>query len=113
MYRNFGTGINAPQIFSYHTDTIESHPDVFIRFLTNGGEAIPKFVFISESFVECGNWGPMPIRCREVIARGKACNDVPSARQKVAAMYQEDAGQALVAKELVELINIAGTERIS
>ena len=35
----------------------EQHPDAFARFLTNGGEAIPKFVFLSADFVECGNWG--------------------------------------------------------
>ena len=42
----------------------EQHPEVFVRFLTNGGEAIPKFVFLSDAFVECGNWGPMPLACR-------------------------------------------------
>ena len=38
----------------------EQHPDVFVRFLTNGGEAIPRFIFLSDRFVECGSWGPMP-----------------------------------------------------
>ena len=30
----------------------EQHRDVFVRFLTNGGEAIPKFVFLNKDF--CG-----------------------------------------------------------
>jgi thiol-disulfide isomerase/thioredoxin len=30
----------------------EQHPDVSVRFLTNGGEAIPVFVFLSNRFVE-------------------------------------------------------------
>ena len=60
----------------------EQHPDVFARFLTNGGEAIPKFVFLNDTFTECGNWGPMPEAGRRLIARGKACGDVAAARKK-------------------------------
>ena len=43
-----------------HYVSREQHPDLFARFLTNGGEAIPKFIFLSDRFVECGNWGPCP-----------------------------------------------------
>lgn len=82
-------------------------PDVFVRFLTNGGEAIPKFVFLNDAFVECGNWGPMPEACREVIARGKACNDISAARRKVSALYEADAGFRIVITELLRLIDIA------
>lgn len=87
--------------------TREQHKDVFVRFLTNGGEAIPKFVFLSEQFVECGNWGPMPAADRALIARGKACGDVGAARQKVGQSYQTDAGRRIVVEELVELVNTA------
>ena len=83
------------------------HPDVLARFLTNGGEAIPRFVFLSEEFVECGNWGPMPARCRAVIARGKACGDLPAARRKVAELYAADPGRREVIDELLELLEIA------
>jgi len=82
-------------------------PDVFVRFLTNGGEAIPKFVFLSEAFVECGAWGPMPALCRDIIARGKACGDVPLARQKVKAIYEAGTDSRLVTKELLHRIAIA------
>ena len=85
----------------------EQHPDVFARFLTNGGEAIPKFVFLSDQFVECGNWGPMPAADRVLIARGKACGDLHAARQKVGQSYQADADRRIVVEELVDLINIA------
>src|SRR5690606_3992344 len=51
--------------------TRAQQPELFARFLTNGGEAVPKFVFLNESYVETGNWGPMPDECRELIARGK------------------------------------------
>ena len=87
--------------------TREQHKDVFVRFLTNGGEAIPKFVFLSDQFVECGNWGPMPAADRVLIARGKACGDVGGARKKVGLSYQADAERRIVVDELVDLIEIA------
>jgi hypothetical protein len=82
-------------------------PDVFARFLTNGGEAIPKFVFLSDAFVECGNWGPMAAGPRELIARGKACGDVAAARKKVHACYEADGNRRQVVAELVHLIDVA------
>jgi len=85
----------------------EQHPDVFARFLTNGGEAIPKFIFLSDRFVECGAWGPMPEACKEVIARGKACGDVATARKKVAALYELDTTRREVVAELLRLVDIA------
>jgi len=87
--------------------TREQHPDVFARFLTNGGEAVPKFVFLSENFVECGHWGPMPDDCRRLIARGKACGDVPTARKLVAARYAADPGKREVVREILALVEIA------
>ena len=87
----------------------DQYPDVFARFLTNGGEAIPKFVFLSDKFVECGNWGPMPAACREVLSRGKACGDMAMARQKVSAMYAADGNLRIVVRELLDLIQIAAS----
>jgi thiol-disulfide isomerase/thioredoxin len=89
--------------------TRQQWPDVFARFLTNGGEAIPKFVFLSEDFVECGNWGPMAASCRELIARGKACNNVAAARQKVHALYDADPGKRVVVAELMQLADVAAS----
>ena len=89
--------------------TRDQHPDVFVRFLTNGGEAIPKFIFLNEAFVECGNWGPMPEECRELIARGKACADMAAARMKVSALYEADSDLRVVVSELVHLIDIASS----
>ena len=87
----------------------EQHPEVFARFLTNGGEAIPKFIFLSEAWAECGNWGPMPEGCKELIARGKACGDVAAARKKVAALVEVDANRRRVVLELIRLIDIASS----
>lgn len=89
--------------------TRQQHPEVFARFLTHGGEAIPKFIFLSERFVECGNWGPMPERCKELIARGKACGDVAAARKKVSALYALDTARREVVAELLRLVDIAAS----
>lgn len=82
-------------------------PDVFARFLTNGGEAIPKFIVLSVDWVECGHWGPMPDPCRELISRGKAGGNVAAARKKVSALYEADPGGRMVITELVRLLDIA------
>lgn len=86
-----------------------AHPDVFARFLTNGGEAIPKFVFLSDKFTECGNWGPMPEACRRLISRGKGLGDVGLARQRVSALYDADPNLREVTRELIDLIDIASS----
>ncbi|MBI5093140.1 MAG: thioredoxin family protein [Candidatus Hydrogenedentes bacterium] len=87
----------------------EQSPETFARYLTNGGEAIPRFIFLNDQFVECGNWGPMPEVCRELISRGKACGDVGAARKKVAALYELDANRRMVIGELLRLIDIASS----
>ena len=89
--------------------TREQHPEVFVRFLSNGGEAIPKFIFLSEAWVECGNWGAMPDACRELIARGKACGDVGAARKKVSALYDADPGRRVVIEELLHAVDVASS----
>lgn len=91
--------------------TRDQHPDVFVRFLTNGGEAIPKFVFLSDEFVECGNWGPMPNDCRRILSRGKGANDVGAARVRVKQMYESDPNFEAAVRELTELVETAVCER--
>lgn len=85
----------------------EDNREVFKRFLTNGGEAIPKFVFFNDKFVEVGNWGPMQEDCRRLIARGKAAGDVGAARKQVSAIYESDPNCHEVIRELMQLISIA------
>lgn len=92
--------------------TREQYLDVFTRFLTNGGEAIPKFIFISDKFVECGNWGPMPEACRKLISRGKGLGDVGAARKKVSAAYEADPGLKIVVRELYELVQTASADSV-
>jgi hypothetical protein len=92
--------------------TRADRPDVFVRFVTNGGEAIPKFVFLSERFVECGHWGPMPDACRELISRGKAVGDPGLARKRVSELYAFDAERKDVVRELARLCDIASSTRV-
>lgn len=83
-------------------------PDVFVRFLTNGGEAIPKFIFLNDNFVEYGNWGPMPDACKRCIARGKAEGDTATARAQVTTLYNADPDLREVVEELCTLIRRGG-----
>ena len=87
--------------------TREQHKEVFVRYLTNGGEAIPKFIFLSDQFVECGNWGPDPRDCYRIMSRGKGSGNMAAARAKVTALYQADEDRRIVVEELVEHIGIA------
>lgn len=87
--------------------TRAQHKDVFVRFLTNGGEAVPKFIFLNDQFVECAQWGPMPEAGKRLIARGKACGDGATARRMVSALYQADPAKAEVIRELVDLVGLA------
>lgn len=87
-------------------------PELFARFLTLGGESIPVFIFLSADFVECGRWGPMPAACRELIARGKACGDIKTARQRVAALYDADPLRREVVRELAGLIETAAASAV-
>jgi hypothetical protein len=88
----------------------EQHPDVFARFLTNGGEAIPKFIFFNDQWVEYDNWGPMPCPYRRFIARGKACGDVASARRDVAKRYEDDPGRIFTFNELLDMVAMGTNE---
>lgn len=98
----------APNLVVRYVSRIQ-HPDLFARFLTLGGESIPVFIFLSADFAECGRWGPMPGDCRELIARGKACGDVKTARQRIAARYEADPRRREVIRELMHLVEIAST----
>ena len=84
----------------------DAAPDFFIRFLTNGGEALPKLVFCNGEFTEVGNWGPMSETPKRFIAEGKAVGDVGTARKKVSAFYEKNNGEEAT-KEIVSLIKRA------
>lgn len=85
----------------------ERGADVLERFLTVGGEAIPKFVVLNDDFVECGEWGPMEREGRRLIARGKACGDLKAARKKVFERYENDPECREAFEELIELVETA------
>jgi len=86
--------------------------EVFSRFLTLGGEALPKAVFLSADFVETGTWGPMPEECRRLIAQGKAANDIPGARILIRARYADDPDNRTAENVIRDQLAIAATERV-
>ena len=71
---------------------------------------MPKFIFLSDRWVETGHWGPMPESCREAIARGKACGDLEEARRITSALYEADPGRRQVLEELMAAVARACAE---
>lgn len=86
-------------------------PEVIVRYLTNGAEAIPKFVFLTETFVEIGNWGPRPEACKHAMARAKALGKTKLAYDFIGAYYEKDKHQSTI-QELCALAEIAVAEKV-
>lgn len=95
-----------PQVLRVRFTDKESKPQLMVRYLTNGAEAIPVIVFFTDSFVESGNWGPRPAECKRFMARGKAAGRIDGARVKIGEFYAADKHQSTI-RELKELIEIA------
>jgi len=85
--------------------------DLFARYLTTGGEAVPKMVFFNWDWVECGEWGPMPANGRELIARGRASGNLTQARKQVAALYEADPHRRVAIEELLSRVETAAAKR--
>ncbi len=49
----------------------------------------------------------MPSACREMVARGRACGDIKTARESVSALYNSDPDRRIVVDELLHEIDIA------
>ncbi|MFN0057135.1 MAG: thioredoxin family protein [Planctomycetota bacterium] len=84
----------------------ESNEPLMSRYLTNGAEAIPIVIFLSDHFVETGYWGPRPAECKRIMARGKASGLMDRARQKITEFYAQDRHVSAV-REIIDLIEIA------
>ena len=86
------------------------HPEIFARYLTAGGEAIPKMVFFNHEFIETGEWGPMPRVERRMIARGRAADNIMKAREAVFTAYFDDPSRKAATDELIDEIGIAACD---
>jgi hypothetical protein len=80
--------------------------DVMERYLSNGGLAIPVFVFFNDQFIEVGNWKARPARCREIIARGRAAGRLAEAKNEIAGIMDDTQGR-LTIDEIQHLIDMA------
>jgi len=89
----------------------ETKPELMVRYLTNGAEAIPIFVFLSPQFVEIGFWGPRPYECKRLMARGKAAGKIDDARAAIKKFYEADQHRSTI-KELKDLFEIASTGQV-
>ncbi|MCW8133243.1 MAG: thioredoxin family protein [Planctomycetota bacterium] len=89
----------------------ETKPEMMVRYLTNAAEAIPVFVFFSDAFVEVGHWGPRPLECKRLMARGKAAGKIDDARAAIRAFYEADQHRSTI-EELRGLIEIASADAV-
>lgn len=89
----------------------ETRPQLMVRYLTNGAEAIPIIVFMNDQFVEIGFWGPRPTECKRLMARGKAAGKIDAARERIGTFYTSDKHQSTV-RELRGLITLAAAKEV-
>ena len=89
----------------------ETRPQLMVRYLTNGAEAIPIIVFLNDAFVEVGFWGPRPSECKRLMARGKAAGKIDQARERIGAFYAADKHQSTV-RELRGLFTLAAAKEV-
>jgi hypothetical protein len=54
----------------------------------------------------------MQADCRLLVARGKACNNVAAARERVSEIYQDDPGCRTAFHELCELVELAAARGV-
>ena len=75
--------------------------DIMDNYLTNGGRAIPKLIFLDETFNEIGHWGPRPVdiqafyeKHREQIKAGEM--DKTDVHKKMRQMYAKERGRSII-----------------
>jgi len=75
--------------------------DIMDNYLTNGGRAIPKFIFYDQTFHEVGSWGPRPAdiqavyeKHRQHIKEGKI--DKTEVHKKMRQMYARERGRSII-----------------
>lgn len=83
--------------------------DIMDQYLTRGGRAIPKFIFMDKAFREIANWGPRPQPAQNIfeLHRPKLLTgeiDKATVHQKIRRFYAKDRGCTIIAelKELLE-----------
>lgn len=87
----------------------DKHPALIDQFLTNGGRAIPIFLFLDSQFNLLFSWGPRPEAAREIfeshrdlIKRGEIEKAVVI--RKIRTYYAKDRGRGTT-RELMRIIN--------
>ncbi|NIA30961.1 MAG: hypothetical protein GWP06_13740, partial [Actinobacteria bacterium] len=82
--------------------------DIMDQYLTNGGRAIPKLIFLDQAFNEIGHWGPRPAdiqafyeKHRQQIKAGEM--DKTEVHKKMRQMYAKERGRSII-KEISILL---------
>jgi thiol-disulfide isomerase/thioredoxin len=84
----------------------DEHPEVMVRYLTNGAESIPVFIFFNDEFVEVGSWLARPSVCRQILARAKAAGELDKGKEAVGHIMDQTANR-LTVEELKILMDRA------
>lgn len=84
----------------------DNNLDVMERYLFNGAQAIPVFVFFSDEFVEVGCWKVRPEPYQDVFARMKIDGNTKAARE-LTDQSMDAENDRLTVEELKNLIDLA------
>ena len=88
----------------------DENPELIDRYLTNGGQAIPKLICIdSETMEEICTWGPRPQPAQEMMREHKAnhVTEHSEVLKDIQLWYAHDKG-VTVQKEIMKLIQKCG-----
>ena len=87
----------------------DENPELMGKFLTNGTEAIPKFLFLDENGDLLFTWGPRIKKAQEIYESHRAAIDAgrmekPEVIKKIRVFYAKNRGQS-IAREFLDLFN--------
>jgi len=81
--------------------------NVMNKYLTNGGQAIPKLICLDENLNDLGTWGPRPQFLQDWMKKEKAdpTMEMADLKKEFQVWYTKDKGETLQA-EMIDLIKV-------
>lgn len=76
----------------------DEHPELMDKFLTNGGQAIPKLIHIENEYSKIESWGPRPSVATKMVTDYKAKNGsiTPEFKKDLQVWYNQDKGLSTI-----------------
>ena len=83
----------------------DEHPELMDKFLTNGGQAIPKLIHIENEYSKIESWGPRPSVATKMVTDYKAKNGsiTPEFKKDLQVWYNQDKGLSTIDDMMVFL----------